>query len=158
LSGIHDLDEIERRAEEERRQELVAEELEAAAEARRAEQRDLENQLEALMLNYLREEIAEELGSRKKPSAGLNKRSREDFKRFREHCAKLDLPHLPASPPTVAAFLTSELDKGRPHLRRLIKLISATHKLADLNDPTSDLLIRALLRLARDEPQQKEGN
>jgi hypothetical protein len=60
--------------------------------------------------------------------------------------------------------LASELNKGRPHLRRCIKSISTTHRKADLFDPTTDLLVRALLRLAREpsrtdnKPSQPEGS
>jgi hypothetical protein len=145
LSGPIDTDEVERRvASERKRDQAVAERL--------AQQDGLKCRLEAIMINYLRDEIAEELKVQKKVEAGSTKRHRDDFKRFREHCAGLGLPALPADPRTVAAFLTSELDKGRPHLRRLIKAISNTHRSVDLHDPTGDLLVRALLRLASDQP------
>jgi hypothetical protein len=145
LSGTWDDEEIAREREAERQKE-------AAAAERLAAQETLKNQLEEMMLNYLRDEIADELQDQKKKSSGSDKRSREDFKRFREHCARLDLPALPASPQVVAAFLTSEIHLGRPHLRRLIKAISSTHARCDLHDPCSDLLVRALLRLASDQP------
>ena len=112
------------------------------------------------MLDFLREEISEELANQKKSRTGTNKRSREDFARFKAFCQRWTPPlsHLPAAPATVGGFLTSELDRGKPHLRRVIKAISSTHQKADLHDPTSDLLVRALLRLASDEPSQKKGN
>ena len=92
------------------------------------------------------------------PLHPMHARDRMNFLRFKAYCAKLDLPHLPASPQMVAAFLTTELDKGRPHLNRLIKSISTTHHKADLPDPCTDLLVRALLRLAIDEPSTKGIN
>jgi hypothetical protein len=148
LSGTWDDEEMALRREEERK-------LEQAAAEREAAQEELKSQLEQTIGNYLKNEIAEELEAQKKLSAGSNnKQSRSDFLRFREHCLRLGLPALPAAPATVAAFLTSEIDKGRPHLRRLIKSISQTHLRCDLHDPTSDLLIRALLRLASDGPSQ----
>jgi hypothetical protein len=149
LSGEFDTEEIEKRAEAERkRDQAVAERL--------AQQEDLKSRLETTIGNYLKNEIAEELEAQKKLEAGSkDKRSRSDFLRFREHCLGLGLPALPAAPATVAAFLTSELDQGRPHLRRLIKSISTTHLRCDLHDPTNDLLLKALLRLASDGPSQQ---
>jgi hypothetical protein len=147
LSGEHDSDAIERRIEEDRRKELAAAQREAGQEATK-------NQIEAVMLDYLRAAIAEELAEQKKQKAGASKRDREDFLRFREYCKGLDLPALPAPPQAVAAFINSEIDKGRAHVRRLIKSISTTHHKADLPDPTSDLLVRALLRLAVEQPPQ----
>jgi hypothetical protein len=127
LSGTWDDEEIERRREEERKLEQAVAEREADREARK-------NKLEQVIIAYLKDEIADELQDQKKHSTGKDKKARDDFKRFREHCAGLDLPALPADPRTVAAFLTSELDKGRPHLRRLIKAISTTHLRCDLHD------------------------
>jgi hypothetical protein len=147
LSGEIDFDAIERRIEEDRKKE-------AAAAERAADQEATQHAIEAVMVDYLRDQIAEELAEQK-PSA-TDKRSREDFLRFKSYCAELDVPHLPASPPAVAAFLTSEIARGRPHMRRVIKAISSTHHKADLQDPTSDLLVKALLRLASDEPQQTD--
>jgi hypothetical protein len=150
LSGtVWDDEEMALRREEERKlQQAVAERL-AAQEA-------LKGQLETAMVDYLKDEIAEELRNQEKPNTGSDKRSREDFKRFRAYCARLDLPALPADPRTVAGFLASEINKGRPHLRRLIKAISVTHLRCDLHDPTSDLLVRALLRLAIEHPPQTD--
>jgi hypothetical protein len=143
LSGTIDFAEIEKREAEERK-------LQQAAAERAADQEATQNAIEAVMVDYLRDQISEELAEQK-PST-TDRRSREDFLRFKTYCAGLDLPHLPASPPTVAAFLTSEIRLGRPHMRRCIKAISSTHHKADLHDPTTDLLVRALLRLAVEQP------
>jgi hypothetical protein len=151
LSGTIDFAEIEKREAEERA-------LQQAAAERTADQEALQRQIEGAMLENLREEIQEELQDQKKARTGMNARDRMNFLRFKAYCAKLDLPHLPASPQMVAAFLTTELDKGRPHLNRLIKSISTTHHKADLPDPCTDLLVRALLRLAIDEPSTKGIN
>jgi hypothetical protein len=141
LSGVHDSDKMERLAEAERA-------LQQAVAEREAAQEDTKHQIEATMVQFLRDEISQELEDQKKSSTGTDKRSRADFLRFRSYCARLDLPHLPASPATVAAFLTSEIHHGKAHMRRCIKAISTTHLRCDLHDPTSDLLVRALLRLA----------
>jgi len=148
LSGTIDFAEIEKREAEERA-------LQAASAERLEAQEATQHQIEGVMLDYLRDEIAEELAEQKPTT---NARDRMNFLRFKAYCAKLDLPHLPASPQMVAAFLTTELDKGRPHLNRLIKSISTTHHKADLPDPCTDLLVRALLRLAIDEPSTKGIN
>jgi hypothetical protein len=152
---------IEKREAEERALEQAAAEREQAAAERKAEQEALQHQLEGVMLDHLREAIQEELAAdQKKARGGKDKRSHEDFVRFKAFCQRWSPPlsHLPAAPASVAAFLTSELDKGRPHLRRLIKSISTTHHKADLPDPCTDLLVRALLRLASDEPSTQKGN
>ena len=147
LSGTWDDDEMERERELERQNEV------AAAE-RLADQEAVKHKLETVIAAALKDHIAAELQDQKRP--GTNTQSREDFKRFRAYCTRLDLPALPASPQAVAGFLVSELDQGRPHLDSLIKTISETHLRCDLHDPTSDLLVRALLRLASDEPQQQK--
>jgi hypothetical protein len=118
LSGTIDFDEIEKGIEEDRKKA-------AAAAERAADQEATQHAIEAVMVDYLRDQIGEELAEQKPSTA--DKRSREDFLRFKAYCAWLDVPHLPASPPTVAAFLTSEIARGRPHLRRCIKAISSTH-------------------------------
>jgi folylpolyglutamate synthase/dihydropteroate synthase len=146
LSGELDYDAIEKRQAAERA-------LQQAAAEREADQEATQHAIEAVMVDYLRDQISEELAEQK-PSA-TDKRARADFLRFKAYCAWLDVPHLPASPPSVAAFLTSEIRHGRPHMRRCIKAISSTHHKADLPDPTSDLLVRALLRLAIEQPTDK---
>ena len=147
LSGTWDDDEMEREREEDRQKEV------AAAE-RAADQEAVKHKLETVIVGYLKAHIAAELQDQKKPET--NTQSREAFLRFKTYCAKFDLDHLPASPQIVAGFLVSEIDQGRQHLNGLIKTISETHLRCDLHDPTGDLLVRALLRLASDEPQQKE--
>ena len=147
ISGTWDSEEMARRREEERKKELVAEELEAAAAVRRAEQAATKDHIEAMMITYLGDEIAEELKDRKSRTR-TSSRSRGDFLRFKDYCTELDLPHLPASPQAVAGFLAREFDKGRAHVRRCIKSISTTHHKADLPSPCDDLLVRALLRHA----------
>lgn len=148
LSGTWDDEEIERSREQERQNEL------AAAE-RVADQEAAKHKLETVIVAYLKDHIAAELQDQKKP--GTNTQSREDFLRFKTYCAKFDLDHLPACPQVVAGFLVSELDQGRQHLNGLIKSISETHLRCDLHDPTGDLLVKALIRLASDdEPQQEK--
>jgi uncharacterized protein (DUF2336 family) len=146
LSGELDFAAIEKREAEERA-------LQAAAAERAADQEALQHQIEGMMLENLRDEISEELAEQKPTT--MNARERMNFLRFKGYAAELDLPALPASPAVVGAFLTSELHHGRGHLRRLVKAISATHHKADLPDPTADLLIKALLRRAVEQPTDK---
>jgi hypothetical protein len=124
--------------------------LQQAAAQRAADQEATQRQIEGVMLEHLRDEISEEL-KEQKPTE-MSAQGRMDVLCLKGYAATLDLPHLPASPATVAAFLTSEIHHGRPHLNRLVKSISAAHHKADLPDPCTDLLVRALLRLAVEQP------
>ena len=48
------------------------------------------------------------------------------FFEFKKYCARYTppLPHLPAAPAAIAAFLTSEMEKGQAHLNRLCAAIA----------------------------------
>jgi hypothetical protein len=144
LSGVHDWDEIDRQIKEDRRhRELVA--------AREARQQDTASGIEKAVTPYLRAELAEEIAARKL-SAETMRKYRADFLRFKECCAKWDLPHLPASPQAVAGFLSSECSRGLTHVNRLVKAISVAHCSADLSDPTTDILVKAVVRLVKKDP------
>jgi beta-phosphoglucomutase-like phosphatase (HAD superfamily) len=147
LSGVHDSEAIERRIEEERSAAALAAQREAEQAATRA-------QIEVALSKGLREEIEAEMAERK-ISAKTLKQYRPDWLRFEAYCAKLGLDHLPASPQAVAAFLTSEIHLGQAHLRRYVKVITVAHRVANLDNPTNDILVRATLRLAS-EPSQTD--
>jgi hypothetical protein len=68
------------------------------------------------------------------------------------------LPHLPAAPAAIAAFLATEIERGQNHLNRLCAAIATMHKRVDLPDPTNDPLVRAVVRLALKDklPTEKE--
>jgi hypothetical protein len=149
LSGEHDSEATERRIEEERKLEQAAAELLAAQEA-------LLNQLESALTPGVHDALMEEIADRKL-SARTLKQYRDDFVRYKAHCQHWDppLPYLPGSPQAVAAFLTSEIHHGKAHVRRLAKVIARAHSNADLPDPCTDLLVRATIRLANEQPTDK---
>lgn len=146
LSGEYDSDEIAKTREEERK-------LEAAAAQQRAEQEETLNQLEADLTKPLREELAKEIADRKLDADTLA-RYRETFTRFKAFCQRWGIPHLPAPPQIVVAFLASEINLGKDHIQDLARTVSRVHKTADLTDPCDDPLVRAVIRLANDGPSQ----
>ena len=144
LSGVHDWDEIDRQIEEDRRKALVS-------ALRQGQQEETASGIEKALTPHLRTELAEEIAARKL-SAETMRKYRADFLRFKECCAKWDLPHLPASPQAVAGFLSSECSRGLTHVNRLVKAISVAHCSADLSDPTTDILVKAVVRLVKKDP------
>jgi hypothetical protein len=52
-------------------------------------------------------------------------------------------------PQACAVFLSEESGKGLAHVLRIKKAISAVHKMADQPDPTTELLVQAIIRLCR---------
>ena len=146
LSGEHDTEELDRRIEEDRRKQL-----EAAQRAEEAEETC--DGIEKALTPYLRDELAEEFAGRRL-SADTIRQYSADFRRFKQCCAKWDLPYLPAPPAAVAVFMSEEDERGANHLARLKAAISAAHRAADLDDPCEDLLVRAIMRLARKEKNQ----
>ena len=144
LSGTHDPDEIDRRIEEDRRKASAAAELAAEREATLDE-------IEKAITVYVADELQAEFAARK--AIRGDRRSAHIWARFfefKEYCAGYSppLPHLPAAPAAIAAFLTSEMEKGQGHLNRLCAAIAVMHKRVDLPDPTNDPLVRAVVRLA----------
>jgi hypothetical protein len=143
LSGTFDLEEIERRAAAERKKELEAAEHESV-------QQETASGIENALIPHVRKELQEEIAARKL-SPEILRRYRADFTAFKECCGRWGLDYLPAGPPAVAVFLSEESRHGVKHIERLKKSIAAIHKAADLQDPTEDLLIRAILRLCRND-------
>jgi hypothetical protein len=141
LSGVHDSDEIDRRAEEDRRKEAAAAKLAAEQEA-------ATNRIENALTALLRDELAAELATHKL-SAETLRAYKNDFQRFKNCCAEWKLPCLPASAQVVAAWLGEECPRGLAHVNRCKAAISAAHRAADLPDPTDDLLVRAVIRMVR---------
>jgi hypothetical protein len=66
---------------------------------------------------------------------------------------------LPAPPQAVAVFLTDK-DSKLADIEKLAKHISLVHRAVGLDDPCEDILIRALLRQAREEKKSlpKKGS
>ena len=143
LAGTHDPDEIDRRIEEDRRKASAAAELAAERQATLDE-------IEKAITVYVADELQTEFAERKQSEDKKKRAHLGSFLKFKEYCARYTppLPHLPAAPAAIAAFLTSEMDKGQGHLNRLCAAIAVMHKRVDLPDPTSDPLVRAVVRLA----------
>ena len=143
LSGTHDPDEIDRRIEEDRRKASAAAELAAEREATL-------DQIEKAITVYVADELQAEFAERKQSEDKKKRAHLGAFLRFKQYCARYSppLPHLPAAPAAIAAFLTSEMEKGQGHLNRLYAAIAVMHKRVDLPDPTNDPLVRAVVRLA----------
>jgi len=78
-------------------------------------------------------------------------KAKTDFKMFQACCSKWGLPDLPAPPQAVAVFLSEESEHGAAHVSRLARSISIVHTACNFSDPTTDILVRAILRLVRSE-------
>ena len=121
-----------------------------AAAAKLAAERELkEREIEQVLGQTLRAELAAEIENQKLNAKTL-KRYREDFARFRKYCDGQGLPCLPAGPQVTAMFLGDDCEKGLKHFNRLRNAIACTHRMAGFPDPTEDLLVRAVCRLLRD--------
>jgi hypothetical protein len=104
---------------------------------------------------HLKNELAEE-----NATARLSERQKQDFALFQKCAARWELPHLPAPPGMVAVFLSEESEKGAAHVDRLCHSIASVHRAFNFPDPTTDILVRAVVRLCRSEsnkpPQQQK--
>jgi hypothetical protein len=88
--------------------------------------------------------------------------TQEDFAKFRECAESFGLPSLPAPPQAVALFLADGRN-ATARIAKLAKSISIVHKAVGFLDPCDDILVRALLRQAREESNntpetQQKGN
>jgi hypothetical protein len=144
LSGLHDLEETERQIESDHRKELMAAQL-------AADQEKAVNKIEDALTSWLRTELAEEIAGRKRLSPETLRTYKSDFQRFKQCCAEWKLPCLPAPPQIVAAFLGQEGPRGLAHVLRCKAAVSAAHRAADLDDPCEDLLVRAVVRMVRQD-------
>jgi hypothetical protein len=143
LSGPSDPDETARRIEEDRSKEAAAAEYAADLEATL-------DRIEKAITVYVADELQDEFAAQRQTEESRKRAHLGAFLRFKEYCARYStpLPHLPAAPAAIAAFLTSEMVKGQSHLNRLCAAIAVMHKRVDLPDPTNDPLVRAVVRLA----------
>jgi hypothetical protein len=119
-----------------------------AALAAEERAREVNDELEAVLRPYLKNEIAAEMDS-----GGSPEQRRKDFSRLRATCEKwnlpLNLPHEPAPWAGVAALLIEESQRGIEAATRLKNSISFSHRSLNLPDPTSDHFINAILRSIR---------
>ena len=98
--------------------------------------------IDKAMEPHLREHLAAaNAKSRISPTA------KRDFARFKEYCLTawdIPLPHLPAKPQVVAAFIIRETNYRTA--QRLCRNISTIHRAVGFTDPTTDILVQAVLR------------
>jgi hypothetical protein len=127
-------------------------EQEAAAAQREAEIESVCDEIDAFMMPLLKTELEHE-----NSKARVNAATKKVFERFKACCAGWGLPALPAPPQAVAVFLTDKNSKPTD-IEKLAKQISLVHRAVGYQDPTEDILIRALLRQAREERKPKKGN
>jgi len=143
--------------EEERRRKQEAEEAEREASLQR-----LYDAIDSTFSRSLQKELAAE-----NEVARVTSKQRADFTAFQAYCTKLGTPYLPAAPQSVAMFLVGKSEHGVAHMSRLRNSIATVHKAVGFSDDcTTDILIRAIMRCAREEellaraksnPQQQEG-
>src|SRR5262245_45454245 len=158
LSTNPDFDEIARRQEERRAAGLpIADDgaelmalIDGAVAARNQKasawlQADLDG-IDAALDPYLKDQLAAENAATRVTAA-----QKKDFERFKACCARWGLPRLPAPPQAVAVFLVEETERGAAHISRLARSISTIHQAVNFSDPCKDVLVRAILRLARED-------
>jgi nucleoid-associated protein YejK len=146
LSGEIDFDEVGRKLAERRKREQEVTEYERGLQA----ECDV---IDAYLLPYLKDELAAEAATtRPSPQA------RKDFEDFRDYCGRNGFPALPSRAQPVAEFLGSL----ESNAARFKNSISTIHRAVGFDDPTDDVLVRALMRKLRaqkeSKPQQKEEN
>jgi hypothetical protein len=122
--------------EEQRRQQEV-EEVQREADLQR-----LYDAIDANLSPHLREELAAE-----NETARVTPKQKADFSAFRRMCTEWGMPYLPAAPQAVALFLA----EGDTDAVRRCKSISVIHRAVGESDPCEDVLVRAIVRQARNE-------
>lgn len=73
---------------------------------------------------------------------------RSDARIFAEWCASRDLPAMPATPETIADFLSDQNSQGVNHstLNRRTAAIKYVHEAAGFESPTASMLVRATMK------------
>jgi hypothetical protein len=79
---------------------------------------------------------------------------KSDFAQFEKFCARERYPALPTDPTPIAEFVRILADNAA-HAERLRDAISLVHRSLKLADPTSDPLVRAVVRFFHDEEAKK---
>jgi len=126
----------------------------AAEEAREAALQRLYDAIDANLSPHLKAELAAE-----NETARVTPKQKADFANFRATCTKWGMPYLPAMPQAVALFLT---EGDADTVSRRCKSISVIHRAVGESDPCEDVLVRAIVRQARNETkvnsnEQKAG-
>jgi hypothetical protein len=123
----------------------------ADEEAREAALQRLYDAIDANLSPHLKAELAAE-----NEVTRVSPRQKTDFADFRATCTKWGLPYLPAKPQAVAIYLAE--GDANTVLRRC-KSISVIHRaIGESVDPTEDVLVRAIVRQARNEAKAINSN
>ena len=126
----------------------------ADEEAREAALQRLYDTIDANLSPHLKAELAAE-----NETARVTPKQKADFANFRATCTKWGMPYLPAMPQAVAIFLA---EGDTDTVLRRCKSISVIHRAVGESDPCEDVLVRAIVRQARNEAkvnsnQEKAG-
>jgi hypothetical protein len=156
LGGVEwDDDKIAARLEEERREAAEYDKaMKAQAEREQEQQKTLDEIERFSLLPYIRDELAAEM--KEKTPSPLSEYA-ADCARFKACAERWDLPYLPAPPQMVAVYLSEESEKGLEHVQRQVRAVSAWHRATSNPDPTTDILVRAILRLCEKENDKQKG-
>jgi hypothetical protein len=145
--------------EQRRKQEALEDAKANRAAAWQAEIKERCHAIESILIPHLSKEIKADFAQLKERAERPT--TQEDFAKFRECAESFGLPSLPAPPQAVALFLADGRN-ATSRIAKLAKSISTVHKAVGFSDPCDDILVRALLRQAREEetskPEQQEGN
>jgi hypothetical protein len=115
----------------------------ADEEAREAALQRLYDAIDANLSPHLKAELAAE-----NETARVTPKQKADFANFRATCTKWGMPYLPARPQAVAIFLA---EGDADTVLRRCKSISVIHRAVGESDPCEDVLVRAIVRQARNE-------
>jgi hypothetical protein len=138
----NEVDQEEEREREEQRKEAAAE------EAREADLQRLYDAIDANLSPHLKAELAAE-----DETARVTPKQKADFAAFRTLCTEWAMPYLPARPQAVAIYLA---EGDADTVLRRCKSISVIHRaIGESVDPTEDVLVRAIVRQARNECSQE---
>ena len=118
----------------------------ADEEAREAALQRLYDTIDANLSPHLKAELAAE-----NETARVTPKQKADFAAFRTLCTEWGMPYLPAAPQAVALFLA----EGDTDAVRRCKSISVIHRAVGESDPCEDVLVRAIVRQARNECSQE---
>jgi hypothetical protein len=119
----------------------------AAEEAREAALQRLYDTIDANLSPHLKAELAAE-----NETARVTPKQKADFSAFRTVCTEWGMPYLPAAPQAVAVYLA---EGDADTVLRRCKSISVIHRAVGESDPCEDVLVRAIVRQARNECSQE---
>jgi hypothetical protein len=131
--------------------ELVALIRGGAAAQREKADRDMIDACDRFLRDRLEPMYAPAITAKLKSGTRTRTIYKSTFRGFVDYCAYLGVPPLPAKAGIIAGYLDELLvEKGADvaRLRREVAAIGFAHRAMDLDDPTSDPLIAAMVRTA----------